>query len=84
MVLSCVADGIPVPSVNWKKDGVPLTNSMGRYTTVPFGDLIVDNTVVSFNLCNMLKIEGTEERIWSLFSYSIMNVQNKIALNVST
>ncbi|XP_053098888.1 hemicentin-1 isoform X3 [Hemicordylus capensis] len=45
VVLSCVADGIPIPSVNWKKDGIILMNTVGKHTAAPYGDLTVDNTV---------------------------------------
>ncbi|NXF12445.1 HMCN1 protein, partial [Smithornis capensis] len=44
-VLSCVADGIPAPTINWKKDNTLLTETAGKYQTVPAGDLILDNVV---------------------------------------
>ncbi|XP_051649408.1 hemicentin-1 isoform X5 [Manacus candei] len=44
-VLSCVADGIPAPTINWKKDNMLLTEIVGKYQTVPGGDLILDNVV---------------------------------------
>ncbi|XP_071421021.1 hemicentin-1 [Pithys albifrons albifrons] len=44
-VLSCVADGIPAPTINWKKDNTLLTEIVGKYQTVPGGDLILDNVV---------------------------------------
>ncbi|NXK97014.1 HMCN1 protein, partial [Formicarius rufipectus] len=44
-VLSCVADGIPAPTVTWKKDNTLLTERVGKYQTVPGGDLILDNVV---------------------------------------
>uniref|UniRef100_A0A8C4UE85 Hemicentin-1 n=1 Tax=Falco tinnunculus TaxID=100819 RepID=A0A8C4UE85_FALTI len=43
-VLSCVADGIPTPTINWKKDNTLLTE-IGKYRAVPGGDLILDNVV---------------------------------------
>ncbi|XP_055671290.1 hemicentin-1 [Falco peregrinus] len=43
-VLSCVADGIPTPTINWKKDNTLLTER-GKYRAVPGGDLILDNVV---------------------------------------
>uniref|UniRef100_A0A8C3PW12 Hemicentin 1 n=1 Tax=Chrysolophus pictus TaxID=9089 RepID=A0A8C3PW12_CHRPC len=42
-VLACVADGIPTPVINWKKDNALLTEIVGKYKTVPGGDLILDN-----------------------------------------
>lgn len=66
VVLSCIADGIPVPSMSWKKDGVLLMDTVGRHTTQPFGGLIVDSAVVRINISNMLKMDGMKERVWSL------------------
>uniref|UniRef100_A0A8D0P964 Hemicentin-1 n=1 Tax=Sus scrofa TaxID=9823 RepID=A0A8D0P964_PIG len=42
-VLPCVADGIPTPSINWKKDNVLLANLLGKYTVEPYGELILEN-----------------------------------------
>ncbi|NWU93884.1 HMCN1 protein, partial [Upupa epops] len=44
-VLSCVAEGIPTPRVNWKKDNTLLTEVEGKYRALPDGDLILDNVV---------------------------------------
>ncbi|PKU32495.1 hypothetical protein llap_17201 [Limosa lapponica baueri] len=44
-VLSCVAEGIPTPTINWKKDDTLLTEIVGKYRAVPEGDLILDNVV---------------------------------------
>ncbi|XP_014802303.1 PREDICTED: hemicentin-1 [Calidris pugnax] len=44
-VLSCVAEGIPTPTINWKKDNTLLTERVGKYRAVPEGDLILDNVV---------------------------------------
>ncbi|XP_042661906.1 hemicentin-1 isoform X1 [Tyto alba] len=44
-VLSCVAEGIPTPTINWKKDNMLLTEVAGKYRAVPDGDLILDNVV---------------------------------------
>ncbi|XP_040533546.1 hemicentin-1 isoform X18 [Gallus gallus] len=44
-VLACMADGIPTPIINWKKDNTLLTETVGKYKTVPGGDLILDNVV---------------------------------------
>lgn len=46
-VLSCVAEGIPIPTINWRKDNTLLRDTVGKYQTVPGGDLILDNVVVS-------------------------------------
>lgn len=46
-VLSCVAEGIPTPTINWRKDNMLLGDTVGKYQTVPGGDLILDNVVVS-------------------------------------
>ncbi|XP_012591877.2 hemicentin-1 [Microcebus murinus] len=42
-ILPCVADGIPTPAINWKKDNVLLTNLLGKYTAEPYGELILEN-----------------------------------------
>ncbi|RMC08359.1 hypothetical protein DUI87_14601 [Hirundo rustica rustica] len=44
-VLSCVAEGIPTPAINWRKDNMLLRDTVGKYQTVPGGDLILDNVV---------------------------------------
>lgn len=58
-VLACVADGIPTPVINWKKDNALLTEIVGKYRTVPGGDLILDNVVVSsLNLrCDLTSLD---------------------------
>ncbi|XP_077188775.1 hemicentin-1 isoform X2 [Paroedura picta] len=45
VVLPCSADGIPTPSINWKKDGFLLKSTVGKYTAGQYGNLIVDNAV---------------------------------------
>uniref|UniRef100_A0A8C6QPP1 Hemicentin-1 n=1 Tax=Nannospalax galili TaxID=1026970 RepID=A0A8C6QPP1_NANGA len=45
-VLPCVADGIPTPAISWKKDNVLLANLLGKYTTEPYGELILENVVL--------------------------------------
>nr|XP_044998229.1 hemicentin-1 isoform X3 [Jaculus jaculus] len=45
-VLPCVADGIPTPAINWKKDNVLLANLLGKYTSEPYGELILENVVL--------------------------------------
>ncbi|KAL9846109.1 hemicentin-1 isoform 2-T2 [Geothlypis trichas] len=44
-VLSCVAEGIPAPTINWRKDNMLLRDTAGKYQTVPGGDLILDSVV---------------------------------------
>uniref|UniRef100_A0A8C5X6K5 Hemicentin-1 n=1 Tax=Malurus cyaneus samueli TaxID=2593467 RepID=A0A8C5X6K5_9PASS len=44
-VLSCVAEGIPTPTITWRKNGTLLRDTVGKYQTVPGGDLILDNVV---------------------------------------
>ncbi|NWV42606.1 HMCN1 protein, partial [Grantiella picta] len=44
-VLSCMAEGIPTPTINWRKDNTLLRDTVGKYQTVPGGDLILDNVV---------------------------------------
>ncbi|KAM4812745.1 hemicentin-1 [Urocitellus parryii] len=44
-ILPCVADGIPTPAINWKKDNVLLGNLLGKYTAEPYGELILENAV---------------------------------------
>lgn len=51
-VLPCVADGIPTPAINWKKDSVLLTDLLGKYTVEPYGELILENVVVSLTDTN--------------------------------
>lgn len=46
-ILPCMADGIPTPAINWKKDNVLLANLLGKYTIEPYGELILENVVVS-------------------------------------
>ncbi|PNI67325.1 HMCN1 isoform 2 [Pan troglodytes] len=45
-ILPCVADGIPTPAINWKKDNVLLANLLGKYTAEPYGELILENVVL--------------------------------------
>uniref|UniRef100_A0A8B9H3J1 Hemicentin 1 n=1 Tax=Astyanax mexicanus TaxID=7994 RepID=A0A8B9H3J1_ASTMX len=43
-LLSCVAEGVPQPTINWEREGVPLTDSVGQHTILPSGELIIDTT----------------------------------------
>lgn len=45
--LTCVAEGVPQPSLHWEKDGHPLTESLGEPTILPSGELIIDSVQVS-------------------------------------
>nr|XP_033816119.1 hemicentin-1 isoform X1 [Geotrypetes seraphini] len=42
-ILPCIVEGIPVPAITWKKEGAPLTNTLGKYTVLQYGELILDN-----------------------------------------
>ncbi|KAM9212162.1 hemicentin-1 [Dugong dugon] len=44
-ILPCMADGIPTPTINWKKDDVLLADLLGKYTAEPYGELILENVV---------------------------------------
>ncbi|XP_049724489.1 hemicentin-1 isoform X1 [Elephas maximus indicus] len=44
-ILPCMADGIPTPTINWKKDNVLLADLLGKYTAEPYGELILENVV---------------------------------------
>ncbi|XP_005375138.1 PREDICTED: hemicentin-1 isoform X1 [Chinchilla lanigera] len=45
-VLPCVAEGIPTPAINWKKNNIPLTDLLGKHTAQPYGELILENVVL--------------------------------------
>ncbi|KAH0618306.1 hypothetical protein JD844_017377 [Phrynosoma platyrhinos] len=45
VLLSCVADGIPTPSMKWKKDGILLMSTMRKHISGTHGDLFVDDVV---------------------------------------
>lgn len=47
VVLPCGADGIPTPAIHWGKDGVLIANLLGKSTTRPDGELLLENVVVS-------------------------------------
>lgn len=47
VVLPCVADGIPTPAIHWGKDSVRIANLLGKSTTRPDGELVLENVVVS-------------------------------------
>jgi hemicentin len=58
-ILPCVADGIPTPAINWKKNNVLLANLLGKYTAEPYGELVVKNVMVSLKDMNTyLKTDG--------------------------
>lgn len=40
--LVCVAEGVPQPTLSWEKDGAPLSDSVGEYTILPSGELVID------------------------------------------
>nr|XP_048286978.1 hemicentin-1 isoform X1 [Myodes glareolus] len=46
VVLPCGADGIPTPAIHWGKDGVLIANLLGKSTTRPDGELLLENVVL--------------------------------------
>ncbi|XP_030626728.1 hemicentin-1 [Chanos chanos] len=42
-LLSCVAEGVPQPTLSWEKEGTALTDTTGEYTILPSGELIIDS-----------------------------------------
>ncbi|KAL4660770.1 hemicentin-1-like [Arapaima gigas] len=45
-VLPCEADGLPTPSITWRKDGSPLPLDGGRFTMSPEGSLRIESVQV--------------------------------------
>ncbi|XP_073667498.1 hemicentin-1 isoform X2 [Paramisgurnus dabryanus] len=41
-LLTCLAEGVPQPSISWEKDDIPLTDTTGEYTILPTGELLID------------------------------------------
>ncbi|KAL1022832.1 hypothetical protein UPYG_G00032950 [Umbra pygmaea] len=41
--LTCMAEGVPQPTMSWEKDGTPVSNMAGEYTILPSGELIIDS-----------------------------------------
>ncbi|ROL43461.1 Hemicentin-1, partial [Anabarilius grahami] len=41
-LLTCVADGVPQPTITWEKDDIALTDTTGEYTILPTGELLID------------------------------------------
>ncbi|MBN3312119.1 HMCN1 protein, partial [Atractosteus spatula] len=46
-LLLCVADGVPQPVISWEKEGTALSDTSGRYTVLPSGELIIHNAEVA-------------------------------------
>ena len=40
--ITCVAEGVPQPSLSWEKEGTPLSDTSGEYTILPSGELVID------------------------------------------
>lgn len=49
-LLTCVADGVPQPTITWEKDDIPLTDTTGEYTILPTGELLIDTAQVIYTL----------------------------------
>lgn len=47
-LLSCVVEGVPQPTVTWEKDGLQVTDTIGEYTILPTGELLIDAAQVRF------------------------------------
>jgi len=45
-LLTCVADGVPQPTITWEKDDIALTDTTGEYTILPTGELLIDTAQV--------------------------------------
>nr|XP_055041763.1 hemicentin-1 isoform X2 [Misgurnus anguillicaudatus] len=41
-LLTCLAEGVPQPTISWEKDDIPLTDTTGEYTILPTGELLID------------------------------------------
>lgn len=48
--LMCVAEGFPQPALSWEKDGRHLSESVGEYTILPSGELVIDSAQVNINI----------------------------------
>ncbi|TRZ02412.1 hypothetical protein DNTS_034467 [Danionella cerebrum] len=42
-LLTCVAEGVPQPTITWEKDDRALTDTSGEYTILPSGELLIDS-----------------------------------------
>ncbi|XP_036834633.1 hemicentin-1 isoform X2 [Oncorhynchus mykiss] len=40
--MTCVAEGVPQPTLSWEKEGTPLSDTSGEYTILPSGELVID------------------------------------------
>ncbi|XP_055041761.2 hemicentin-1 isoform X1 [Misgurnus anguillicaudatus] len=41
-LLTCLAEGVPQPTISWEKDDIPLMDTTGEYTILPTGELLID------------------------------------------
>lgn len=44
--LVCLAEGVPQPKLSWEKEGSRLSESVGEYTILPSGELVIDDAQV--------------------------------------
>ncbi|XP_069039515.1 hemicentin-1 isoform X2 [Lepisosteus oculatus] len=64
-VLPCVAEGLPAPTVTWRKDGAPLVQEHARLEVLPEGSLRIAEAGVSDAgryLCTASNPAGSERR----------------------
>ncbi|XP_021053028.1 hemicentin-1 [Mus pahari] len=63
--LECSAEGVPVPRITWRKDGVVLTESHARYSILENGFLHIESAHVTDTgryLCMATNVAGTDRR----------------------
>lgn len=53
-LLTCVADGVPQPTITWEKDDIALADTTGEYTILPTGELLIDTAQVRVPIFKLL------------------------------